>query len=55
MSQNPQANDGVTFSALEMLKETTSIDDESLAISTFATKGQQHGGGRGGWTGCGHG
>ena len=50
--RNPQANDEVTFNTLETLKETSSIDDESLAISTFATQGQQRGGGQGGWTGC---
>ena len=54
MSQNPQANDGVTFNTLETLKETSSINDESLTISMFATQGQQHGGGRGSWIGHGH-
>ena len=43
MSRNPQANDGVTFNTLETLKETASVDDESLIISMFATQGQQHG------------
>ena len=45
MSQNPQANDGVTFNTLETLEETSSVDDESLTISMFATQGQQRGGG----------
>ena len=56
ISHNPQANDGVTFNTLDTLEETSSIDDESLTISTFATQGQQHGRGRGGqssWTGHG--
>ena len=53
MSRNPQANDGVTFNTLETLEETSSINDESLTTSTFATEGQQRRGGRGGWTGCG--
>ena len=45
MSCNPQANNGVTLNTLETLEETASVDDESLTISTFATQGQQHGGG----------
>ena len=45
MSWNPQVNDGVTFNTLETLEETSSVDDESLTISMFATQGQQHRGG----------
>ena len=55
MSRNPQANDGVTFNTLETLMETASVYDKSLTISTFATQGQQHGGGQGSWSGRGHG
>ena len=39
MSCNPQANDGVTFNALDTLKETASVDDESQTISTLLPKG----------------
>ena len=53
MSWYPQAHDGATFNMLETLEETASVDDESLTISTFATQGQQCGGGRGSWSGCG--
>ena len=55
ISRNPQANDGVTFNILETLEETASVNDDSLTISTFATQGQQHRGGRGSWSGHGHG
>ena len=38
-SCNPQANDGVTFNALDTLKETGSVDDESLTICILLPKG----------------